>query len=648
MSRLVGLHETKEKFPELLPILRVIYGTPSNAWYMGLDDGIESVKSSEGVQQGDVLSMWLYAVAIHPLLQKIRDILGEDGFTKWFADDGYVKAPFYKMIDVVKLIKSEGPKVGYYIKFSKGTYLLGKCLTTEEALMKKEDLTELGLSADTIFLHPDNDPENSSKYGCSVLGSWIGSDEYMKVQTEIKLEKLAKEAEVIKKYPNKQVQHLILMKCFSPKVNHLQRLTPPNLLAYFIRQFDSLKREVFSSILEFRSSDYTWLQACLSTKDGGLGYQDVTKVSYAAYASSVFQSLSTLQEICPQILESNIPMVQSFHEALEENARLSGSHTPLSLEELQKLHADALGKKETLQSAIFELQTPHTVKCFTNTITNTKRLAWFTSLCGEDSKASKWLDATPKSSETKFSSSEFQALLCYRLFLEQPVYVPTSKCYCKRQPLLDPLGHHLSAGCAKDGTLHKTHDSLKLVLKELSSFAGLYTRIEENRAFQEAFPNCNLRPDLSIYNLLPIKVVADISLTHPFPVNSSTNKLSRKAALKSCRAAETALKRKNTKYLPVSTASNLEFLALIFETTGKMHPQTEKFIKSLLSKACESINPKYHPVLQGYWYTRISCSIQKSIADAILTKSRVVNGKLTQYRNLRYQESFLATLPFSV
>ena len=86
LSRIAGLYETKDKFPELLPILRMIYGSSGNAWYMGLDQGIESVNSNEGCQQGDVLSMWFYAMAIHPFLQKIRNILGEDGFTKWYAD----------------------------------------------------------------------------------------------------------------------------------------------------------------------------------------------------------------------------------------------------------------------------------------------------------------------------------------------------------------------------------------------------------------------------------------------------------------------------------------------------------------------------------------------------------------------------------
>jgi hypothetical protein len=65
-------------------------------------------------------------MSIHPLLQKLKDILGPDGFTKWYADDGYVNAPFEKMIQEIEAVQRLGPKVGYYVKISKGTYLLDR------------------------------------------------------------------------------------------------------------------------------------------------------------------------------------------------------------------------------------------------------------------------------------------------------------------------------------------------------------------------------------------------------------------------------------------------------------------------------------------------------------------------------------------
>jgi hypothetical protein len=359
----------------------------------------------------------------------------------------------------------------------------------------------------------------------------------------------------------------------------------------------------------------------------------------------MFQCSSILQEIALDIFESNLPMIQSFRNCLTQNALLSGADRPLSYQDLVILQAEATASRETLQSKLFELQQPHTVQAFRDSILDTKRLAWIVSQSGRDSKCSRWLDVTPKTHDFKFKSEEFQVLLCHRLFLQQPVHVPTSKCYCKAAPLLDPYGHHLSAGCAKDGTFHKTHDSLKMVVKELCNFAGFVTRVEEPRCFQEANPDCNLRPDLSVYNYPPIyprrKMIIDVSVTHPVPITSA-RVLSRNEALQPCRAANLCFNRKVTKYAAVSEANNLEFLPLIFETTGKMHPKTETFLDRTVTEILNRRNPALRSVMNFYWYARVSCCIQKCIADAILTKSRVVNGNLTHSRNWQCIENFLA------
>lgn len=647
LSRISGLFQTKRKFPEMLPILRMIYGTSSKAWYMGLQDGIEAIDSSEGCQQGDVLSMWFYAMAIHPFLQKIRDVLGNEGFTKWYADDGNTIAPFNKMVEVLRIVKEEGPKVGYYIKLSKGSYLLGRCNTNDEAIKRKNTLVELGLNEETIHLHPDNDPENAVNYGCNILGSWVGSPSYIHSHLEEKFAKLQSEAEVIKNYPNKQVQHLLLRLCFSQKINHLQRSIPPEHMESFIEKFDLLKRDILETILGTRICENKWFQCCLSTSDSGLGYQDVKRMAYPAYISSLVQCSNTLEEISPTIFSSDIPMIKSFHASLNANAQLSASN-PLTYEDVKSLLKEANNKKETLQSKLFHLQRENTILNFQNSIRDSKKLAWIVSLSGSDSKASRWLDVTPKTEEFKFNSDEFQALLCYRLMLTQPVYVPESKCYCKRTPKLDPYGHHLSAGCAKGGTLHKTHDTMKFVIKDICNFAGLVTRIEEVRCFQEADPECNLRPDVSIFNfpynntaLQGRKMILDVAVTHPIPILSNKS-LSRNEALQPNRAANLYFQKKEIKYLTLSKANNLEFLPIIFENTGRMHPKTESFIDGVLSFMLRNVDARSRSALQFYWYAKLSCSLQKCIANAILSKSRIINGSLTKINNLKQIENFLA------
>jgi len=71
--------------------------------------------------------------------------------------------------------------------------------------------------------------------------------------------------------------------------------------------------------------------------------------------ASVIQSIGTLKELSPDIWESNIPMIQSLHYSISENARLSGAEVPMTYDELSVLHFNAIGKKETFQNTLFEL-----------------------------------------------------------------------------------------------------------------------------------------------------------------------------------------------------------------------------------------------------------------------------------------------------
>ena len=74
-----------------------------------------------------------------------------------------------------------------------------------------------------------------------------------------------------------------------------------------------------------------------------------------------------------------------------------------------------------------------------------------------------------------------------------------------------------------------------------------------------------------------------------------------------------------------------------------MHPKTESFIERLLTQMLSTISePKTRSVLHFYWYARISCSIQKSIAEAKLSKSRLINGGLTRINNIKSINNFLA------
>ena len=61
-------------------------------------------------------------------------MVGEDGSSKFFIDDGNLSAPFTKMTETLDYVFDEGPEVGYHLKRTKGVYLLGRCEDRVEAL----------------------------------------------------------------------------------------------------------------------------------------------------------------------------------------------------------------------------------------------------------------------------------------------------------------------------------------------------------------------------------------------------------------------------------------------------------------------------------------------------------------------------------
>ena len=167
-------------------------------------------------------------------------------------------------------------------------------------------------------------------------------------------------------------------------------------------------------------------------------------------------------------------------------------------------------------------------------------------------------------------------------------------------------------------------------------------RLEEPRCFQESNPDCNRRPDVSLFNypfkdpfLQGRKLIIDVAATYPTPIQGNKT-LSKNEALQSCRAANRYFQLKNRNYLTLSHANNLEFLPLIFENTARMHPNLDEVISFM------NVDARGFSALQFYWYAKLSCVLQKSIVTAILSKSRIINGNLTRINSTRDIDYFIA------
>ena len=113
----------------------------------------------------------------------------------------------------------------------------------------------------------------------------------------------------------------------------------------------------------------------------------------------------------------------------------------------------------------------------------------------------------------------------------------------------------------------------------------------------------------------------------------STKALSRSAALQEFRAAELAYSRKQASYREIAPANNFDFVPVIFESTGNIHPETVKFLNSILEKSASGDKSRLG-ALKRCWYGALSFSLQKFLAQAILSRIADMNGRGTSHYNL--------------
>ena len=151
------------------------------------------------------------------------------------------------------------------------------------------------------------------------------------------------------------------------------------------------------------------------------------------------------------------------------------------------------------------------------------------------------------------------------------------------------------------------------------------------RCFQADASESQRRPDLLLYNAPKHHRPAVLDLMITGPVSSRV--LSRASALQEYRAANAAHSKKMTSYQHIASSNNLDFVPLIFESSGKIHPETISFLDSILEAAADG-DKKRLGGLKRFWYGLLSFSLQKFLAQAILARILEMNGRSLYQYNL--------------
>ena len=226
--------------------------------------------------------------------------------------------------------------------------------------------------------------------------------------------------------------------------------------------------------------------------------------------------------------------------------------------------------------------------------------------------------------------------------MKQEAFIEGTRCNCKFRPLLDEKGLHLVSGCGKDGYRNQLHDSLAYCLKDFYNYAGIMARREEPHCFKHVDVNNNMRPDISLFNIPTYtnKLIIDVSVTSPIPPNNQLATMSKAQALIPFRQAIYSFKNKMKKYENIAKDNNLSFMPCIFESTGKIHPESFKLL-TLGFKQMSSKDTVKFSSIKFFWMAKISCTFQKCVANSILSHSALINGSYVNENNFQYNVNYI-------
>jgi hypothetical protein len=415
------------------------------------------------------------------------------------------------------------------------------------------------------------------------------------------------------------------------------------------KEFEVMQKEILLSILNKKDiSDFQWQQCKFSMTNGGLGLRFIQTQAHAAYVASNIISYDDILYHFPDA-DYNVDSFYSAFVTSFENLGHDDLQNPFSLTnimDLQIKHPNYIQKMlydsaiktvyntfienissvskiatlENFDSPLTEFPDTNTAKDVTFNYHNNVYLTWIISL--QSSSAGAWLLSVPKFEDFTFSNQEYQTALAVRLHLPLNYVTPGLKCNCKSLSFIDSTCHHLITGC-KEGRIRQNHHSvLQHSLSKLFRYCGLKVINEEQDCFKTIDPNDNKRPDISILNSNILgysqKLILDISVTSPF-MGTETGNIQSVSLVKAKtveRAAKIRFQQKQQKYNLCSSLHFLDFLPIVFETSGRLHSDGVLFMKKL-AEAGSTLRSIPFDIFINYIYKSFSCLFQKSVAFEI-------------------------------
>ncbi len=684
----------------LLPFVAMFYGHTSEYYWTNEDGEVWSIEQGDGGEQGDPLMPALFALGQHPALvsaQAKLEVLnceeggiGENYFRPLlfaFLDDLYVVANpeiARKAFDIVtgevEAIAGIRTNLGKLQLYSKAG---GPCPPGFEELQAQRAIDAPIWTCDASEI---------SKRGIVVLGSPLGSEQFIKAHAEKRMQVEQELLDWIPRLPTLQVAWLLLYYCAAQRANHLIRLLPPSLSAEYAEKHDQAILHCLETLLQAGPlSENAKRVANLRCVNGGLGLRSARRTAQAAFWAAWADALPMLRSRVPE-------HACNWSDALEF-AQANVAHVEFLRQLPSGLQEAELARRQLVAEGYRDCPSWEDIRegvlppnpdpkdrapgewgrgwQFYASRVRDKRFLDFEVkpqlspteqallLSQGGPFASQFLQALPTKVQLEIENSILQCLMRRRLRLP----LADGLCTCpanshgsgrnwsKVKVVLDAFGDHL-ASCMRTGRVQRRANVLeKIWMQVFREAGGTVVPNEKLRNMRIGVdPEDNRRIEFCVYNLFSVPLLCDVTQVSPIAQNGIPHP---KCAVEAGAALKVAVERKNSTYREAQESEGqVKLQTLACEVGGRWHSDCVDWVGRLAKMKASAELPHLQRAAEFAWHSRwwslLSVAAQRAFALSLIEVDCEAIKPLADYEpkvgavlaDVRYElESAVSRLP---
>ena len=409
-----------------------------------------------GVQQGDSMGPLGFALTLQPIVDRIKHEVPGLLVNAWYLDDGTLCGSLDDLAATLSIIEYEGHPRGLLLNQSKSLIVAPANFPVDHHL-----LSDIPVTSD----------------GFTVLGSPLRPAEYCLETALGRIQKVKDSLHRLGDLEDSQMEAALLRSCLSlPKVTHLLRTCPPDVIQRALERLDEIMREAVSDLAGCALSDKAWHKSSLPCSLGGLNIRHATLYAPAAFIGSIHQSESLVSDILGHPAKAPLHLPN----AINDLARVVARPDWISAESIVvPLRSHSLS--HSVDEACFSLLLESSPDVHSRALALSSALP----------HAGDWLNVVPSSAlGLHLMYCEFR--LCLRYWLGLQMFQDGAQCpVC--HTVADPYGDH-HVGCGGNADRTARHNALRDAIFSAAQSAALAPRREVSSLI-----SCSLSHPADVY-----------------------------------------------------------------------------------------------------------------------------------------------------